>query len=375
MNGDLLTRAVVVGDRQIPVLVIAGPGGTGKSALAGTVAQLLTRAQQGPNVLLVDGDLQTRGLTARMEEEVLKREVRCKCLGDVLVGRNHKVEPLDLGDSPQAAEWNPLRGEGRVHLVPSAYPGAQLYDTVHSLDVGKLAELVGNMLSYAAGRCNAKFVVADTPCVPDRCGAVLASFADLLLLVGNEAKTYEDVETHRRGLAIICPEVHRVQPEWLFNMISPPRDAIPMRLHFIPGLRQLNAPDVLGLGDRFRFAVAVNALLGSTLRLKHAWLVPPWHAALPREWREGLQACSAHLGPLPALTRAAIALPLALGLKIGVPRARAEQLRRKLATADLSWLERQASLGQVRSMQGAFSKLRTMSEGIPSIEPERSIAP
>jgi len=372
MSVDLRTRAVVARDHHIPTLVIAGPGGTGKSILACTVAQLITRAEGAPAVLLVDGDLITlmRGLTARLEQEALTQEAY-KSFGDVLVGKNPKeVDLLDLGNSSHAGEWNPLADEGRVHLVPSARREQQLYDTLHSFDVPTLASLIGAMLNDAAERCHAKCVVVDTPCVLDRCGAVLASFADLLLLVGNGAKPYEHVEAHRRGLVNICPEVDKLLPVWLFNMVSPPRDSVPMGWHFIPGLRELNAPDVLGLADRFRFAVAVNALLGTTLRLKHARLVPPWHAALPREWREGLRACGAHLGKLPPLKRVAIALTLGALYK-------AEQLRGKLATADVvSWLEHQANRqGQVQSMHTAFIKLRRMSAGVPSVEPEGSVAP
>jgi len=109
---ELPRRAILRDGRRVPVFTVIGPGGTGKSTLAMRMAQMITRAEGGPNVLLVDADLFSRGITASLETRV---EVSCGSLHDALFGRQARVQPLDLSAVAGAIdEQQPLQNDEGV---------------------------------------------------------------------------------------------------------------------------------------------------------------------------------------------------------------------------------------------------------------------
>lgn len=70
MGFSLSRRTIMYEGEEIPVIGVLGPSGEGKSLLAKKMAQIITRAETAPDVLLVDGDVYSRGPTAEMEEIV-----------------------------------------------------------------------------------------------------------------------------------------------------------------------------------------------------------------------------------------------------------------------------------------------------------------
>ena len=287
MTEELPRRAILRDGRRVPVFTVIGPGGTGKSTLAMRMAQMITRAEGGPNVLLVDADLFSRGITASLETRF---EVSCGSLHDALFGRQARVQPLDLSAVAGAIdEQQPLQGEGRVFLLPSAHAFAERpFSTVASLPLAQLGQLLVNALTFAVSSSGAKCIVADTTSIAEPCGAALVSVSDSLLLIGSPEKGHETTEKHRRDLRCFGDCLDRVPLKVIFNAVDTTTrngEREQVGLYRVPKLQNLGKENDEGVVDEMRLAHVVCALVSDTLPRDRSELVPCWLAPLPRVWR------------------------------------------------------------------------------------------
>lgn len=157
MNITLNERAEAYDGRVRPLITVVGPSGVGKSLLARKIARIITRAEQSPKVLLVDADIFSRGLTARLENGA---ELKCKYLHDAIVGGHTEMEPIELTeDILGLEEWASLPEEGRVFFLPSIReearnPFVQIGQVEHSKlrDTLWHAALSGSLLTVGVER-------------------------------------------------------------------------------------------------------------------------------------------------------------------------------------------------------------------------------
>lgn len=290
------------GGRSSPLIItIVGPAGTGKSTVARKVARMITRCQHGPNVLLADGDIFGRGLTAQIEEA---GEVNCTHVHDAILGGQTEAEPVELTESFLGMEEWPSPDDGRVFFLPSARKEAlNSFMVVANKSASELQEVLKALITFAAMSCRAESIIIDTAPVAEPCAAALTSMCDLIVAVGDKDHGEDSVEEHLKRLAEFDPEISRMPREMIFNQIDPVLcDKPGTRYPMIPALSGLQGPGDKAIAEDIDFepqgtggeAIADNVdferrvvrILSPFFSRRRPTLVPPWCAPLPRAWRK-----------------------------------------------------------------------------------------
>jgi hypothetical protein len=282
------------------VITIIGPHGTGKSTLARKAARIITRCNHGPNVLLVDGDIFGRGLTAQIEEVT---EVKCRHVYDAIVGEPTGAEPVELTESFLGREEWPSPEDGRVFFLPSIRKEARgPFIVVANKPSSEMQRVLKELITSAAYSCRAESIIIDTAPVAEPCAAALASMSDLIIAVGDKDHGEDAIEDHVRRLTEFEPGVARVQRETVFNQIDlefcdKPGTRYPM-IPTLGGLQSAGDKAIAGvdiepkggggeaIADNVDFEQRVLRVLSPCFSRKRPKLVPPWCAPLPREWRK-----------------------------------------------------------------------------------------
>lgn len=285
-------RAVTVKGLAVPVIVLCGPSGVGKSLLALKIAQILLRGESAPNVLLIDGDMHSCGLTLEIEGVA---NIRCGHLHDVIVGHQPTVGPADLTSiHPKPRKWDSLPGEGRLFFLPSRHREATApWDDLGQMDRGLLQRLLHEAIGYAANRVAANCIVVDTTSIPEPCSAALISLSDLVFLVGSELKPRVVIDRHRRELQTLGAPLKDWQVEIIYNQCDPIGDEPwlrPTDCFIIPRFGRVNKDkpemDAEALADAMELDRLLIAILTHVFRQRDLRFDFPWHACLPVEWRE-----------------------------------------------------------------------------------------
>lgn len=113
------TRIMRNGQR-IPVVAFFGTkGGVGKTTIARRFAELVTLAEVGPNVLIINVDVHNRGMTVEMTSQVA---ASCKTVHDYIASKNvTDVEAMDLSHLVQRSR----SGSGKLFFIPRLYARGQ----------------------------------------------------------------------------------------------------------------------------------------------------------------------------------------------------------------------------------------------------------
>src|ERR1017187_242197 len=310
---------VVAGLDNLEIITVLGPSGSGKSLIASSIAELITRAHDGPNVLLIDGDIYSRGLTVRAES-VLGR-LQCDYLHDSLMGRNENVSALKLTDSLFRRTPSHEANDGAIYFLPSAPPETlNPVGWIWKLSEDELNDRVAKVMAFAAERHSARCVVVDTVNIAEPVAAALAAASNILILVGNGEKG--TAESHFKNLSSLWPDGCIIQPITVVNRVNAPGEdsLFADRCHLIPHLRLVSEqenddPEAESIMDWIDFDRRLIFILSRSLGPKCRGLLPPWYACFPSVWRSlarVVQACQPTVLSLvrnEILTAAAIALP------------------------------------------------------------------
>jgi MinD-like ATPase involved in chromosome partitioning or flagellar assembly len=276
-----------------PIITVVGPGGTGKSMLARRIAQMIARAESGPNVLLVDADLYNRGLTVQLENV---KELKCGYLYDAIAGKNPVVNPVEITESLlQTDSKLPLPEEGLIYFLPSIRKASKNpHFLVGKIDTTELKNLLVETMTATANRCNAQCIVIDTVSIPEPCAAVLTSISALMILVGNEDKG-GFIDEYPRRLHELDSEVDHVPIQIVYNRINITASehiitSIQTNFHFIPPLDGLLRIEGIANAETIRdgidFDSHVVAIITHAFRQTYPHLIPFWCSPLPLEWRK-----------------------------------------------------------------------------------------
>ena len=195
-NADLSTQLRNQGHRVPVIAFYSIQGGVGKSTLARKFAELVTvapgRDGRKPNVLLVDLDVETNGLTFRLTQG---SRMNTKTVHEVIAERNAAfAHALNVTVAVSLASGTPQH-RGQLYLMPAAPPEARgLFDTCAKIDRPELSSLMLDMLRSLVSQYDISCVVIDCPPGADPYAAVGASLADVPLLIGrNEQATYDQI--------------------------------------------------------------------------------------------------------------------------------------------------------------------------------------
>lgn len=215
---ELTGRIRDAAGRPVPIIAFYSvQGGVGKTTLSRKFAELVTAAGRGgnnrPNVLLVDFDIDSQGLTFRLADE---HRPNLKTVHDMIAERNVVgAQAINVtGAVSLTGGISPDRGE--LYLVPAAPPQAKgLYDNIAKISPGELLELLQGMIQDLVVPYRISCVVIDCAPGAQPHTAAAAAIADVPLLIGrNEDATYAQISS--------LPERFR---EW-FDEFQPPRQRV-----------------------------------------------------------------------------------------------------------------------------------------------------
>lgn len=183
--------------QQVPIVAFYSvQGGVGKSTLARKFAELVTiapgREGHKPNVLLVDLDVDSAGLTIRLTQG-LRQNV--KTVHEVMAQRNiTAAQAITVTDAVSLASGNPPH-RGKLYLMPAAPPEAKgLFDVLANVPKDDLFRLLQDMITALVRQYDISCVVIDCAPGANPYTAAAATLADIPFLIGrNEQATYDQI--------------------------------------------------------------------------------------------------------------------------------------------------------------------------------------
>jgi cellulose biosynthesis protein BcsQ len=318
--------------RQRPLFAVVGPSGVGKTSLSLRIAQLITRAVFAPNVLLIDVDIYNRGLTAQLEQvpEIQNRCWQSVYLHDVIVGKNiTKLKPLEIsGLFP--GEDRRLSQEGGLFLCPSIRKGAMnpfissSNTEMSEVKMSEVKNLLHEAINSAAESCNAEAIVADTAPIAEPLGAVLASLADVIVLIGSPAKSAPVTEEHLERLKEFETISHDIPVVRVSNQIPIGEKGsnrgknnclVISDLNFLKVCQHNESAD--SVADNIEFNKCIIDLLSRCFASLADGLTPPWFASLPSDWRTLIINFGESKHGITSYFRKRAVLELAIGIPSG----------------------------------------------------------
>jgi len=189
-----------VGGNQGPPIVAfySVQGGVGKTTLARKFAELITvapgTAGQQPNVLLVDLDIDSQGLTYRLHP---RAPLGLATVHQMIAQRNVvNATAVNVTAAVSLTGGNPTK-RGDLWLVPAAPPEARsLYKDIGSIPPEELLRLLRDMISALVMNHQIACVVIDCAPGPSPHTAAAATLADIPFLIGrNEETTFAQIRT------------------------------------------------------------------------------------------------------------------------------------------------------------------------------------
>lgn len=192
-------------------------GGVGKTTLARKFAELITLAPgtagQHPNVLLVDLDIDSQGLTYRLNP---KMPLGLATVHQMIAHQNvANASAVNVTSAVSLTGGNPMK-RGELYLVPAAPPEARsLYKEIGNIPPEELLRLLGDMISSLVMNFQIACVVIDCAPGPSPHTAAAATLAEIPFLIGrNEETTFAQIKT--------LPEKFR---EW-YGQFQPARQRV-----------------------------------------------------------------------------------------------------------------------------------------------------
>jgi len=309
VSGPLCVRG-----QQVPVIAFYSvQGGVGKSTLARRFAELLTiapgRDGRRPNVLLIDLDVDTQGITYRLTQGT---RLGTRTVHDVIAERNPaNVQAIDVTTSVRLARGTPA-DRGRLYLIPSAPPdAARLFQTCSEIEPNELLALLRAMIENVANTYDISAVALDCPPGVDPYSAAAARLADVPLLIGrNEMATYENARRIPERFREFFDDFQPAKQRIIINQVTvtelyKPRaqqfgvlDFIPLVadvIHETEGLERAESYRMM-LFEKYISDIMKQVLVG------YAHLIPDDPAMLGPEWIKRIEKLE-HCEDAPAVRR------------------------------------------------------------------------
>lgn len=179
---------------KVPIITFySASGGVGKSTLTWRFAQLITKAtgigNYKPNVLIIDLDVQSKGITYRY----LKARPNVPTVHEIFaLGKATHVQAIDITSQMEGED----RNRGSLYLLPAAPDSAKgIFDTMRNLNPGDLYNILNDVIESIVEQYDISCVIID--CYPggEPYSAAAATLADIPLFIGrNDPPSYEGID-------------------------------------------------------------------------------------------------------------------------------------------------------------------------------------
>ncbi len=178
---------------QIPVVAFFGTkGGVGKTTISRRFAEMITLADTGPNVLLVDGDVHHRGMTVEMKSHT---HVACNTVHDYIVSKNtDQVEAANISGVVKGAQPN----SGKLYFIPaSSQDSDHIFEESAKIGAEPLLTILHEVVAKATIRYDCQCVVIDCGPIIDPYTAAASMLADRAFIIGqNEPISFSSLRTY-----------------------------------------------------------------------------------------------------------------------------------------------------------------------------------
>jgi MinD-like ATPase involved in chromosome partitioning or flagellar assembly len=287
--------------QQIPIVAFYSvQGGVGKSTLARKFAELVTVAPglagRKPNVLLIDLDMDSQGITFRLAQGLREN---FRTVHEIIAERNIGVaQAISLTGAVPLTRKDPVP-RGQLYLMPAAPSEAKdLFATAAKIDKDELIRLLLDMIKALVIRYDISCVIIDCAPGSNPYIAAAATLADVPLLIGrNEETTYKQIKVlparfkesypHQRAKQLVI--INAVAAKEIYAMRAKQYeilDYIPWTLDVILDTEEgISNPESLRtlLFEKFIVDIIKKVFVG----MNH--LIPEAPEVLGQEWMEVLE--------------------------------------------------------------------------------------
>jgi len=177
---------------DIPIIVFFGTkGGVGKTTITSKFAEFVSYGKGNPNVLMIDLDVDHRGLTVLWTKGL---GFSCKTIHDYMLEQTDQLEQLvDVSDYKKRPDHG-----GRLYLIPSAHKdSAFIFQTTANLDYENLVSTLIELIKKSIELYDISFIVIDCGPIINPYTAAAAHIADHAFIIGqNEAISYQSLSNY-----------------------------------------------------------------------------------------------------------------------------------------------------------------------------------
>lgn len=313
--------------RRIPVVAFFGTkGGVGKTTISKRFAELMTLADSGPNILLIDGDVHHRGMTVEMKTQT---HVACNTIHDYIVSKNvDNVEAANI-----TAVLKGARPEsGSLFFIPASSPDSD-HVFLESANIGadKLLEILHQVVAKATQRYDCECVVIDCGPIIDPYTAASAMLADRAFIIGqNEPISFSSLKTYPSRIRDFYTDFRTDKMKVIINKVRGWEQleqrklqgqeeifaAIPFTMDIVDVSEGLSATNDMQL---MLFEDHIAKIIEKVFRGDYPELVPPGQSLLPPEWGSLVQNPERleHAAPIKRLGMLRLLLPIGLLALVG----------------------------------------------------------
>jgi cellulose biosynthesis protein BcsQ len=273
---------------DVPIIAFFGTkGGVGKTTITSRFAEFISYSPNNPNVLMIDFDVDHRGLTILWTKG---RGFSCKTIHDYMTQQLTSLEKaIDVTEEKRSNTG------GKLYLIPSAHGDSKLiFKTTAEISYNKLVNTIIELIKEAIRRCEISCVVIDCGPVINPYTAAAAHIADHAFIIGqNEPISYESLSNYSykikefydgfnsSKMAIILNKVRGTVKEG-FNVFA----VIPFTLEVVDISEGLENIDRIRLS---LFESYIHYIVAKVFRREHSSFVPNQSVVLNDELK---QLCS-----------------------------------------------------------------------------------
>lgn len=223
-NDDENVNAIRNHGQPVPIIALYSvQGGVGKTTLAQKFAELITLAPgnngRKPNVLVIDLDVDSKGLTCRWTQQ-LRHPVRT--VHEMIAERNVAHAHALSITPPQLPGMVPPQSRGQIYLVPAATSEAKNpYDTAMNIDRSELLDLLRDLIRSLVMQNDISCVIIDCKPGPNPYAAAAAALADHPLLIGrNEPTSYSQIQWLPEKFREMYPWMQTAKQRVIINAVA-----------------------------------------------------------------------------------------------------------------------------------------------------------
>jgi len=270
---------------DVPIIAFFGTkGGVGKTTITTRFAEFVSYGRGNPNVLMIDFDVDNRGLTIMWTSG---RGFTCKTIHDYMVQQITSLEKaIDVTEEKKRSFG------GKLYLIPSAHGDSELiFKTTAGLSYNELVNSIIELIKGAIKRYEISCVVIDCGPVINPYTAAAAHIADQAFIIGqNEPISYDALSNYSYKIKEFYEGFNSSKMAIILNKVRGPLRGGLNVFEVIPfTLEVVDISEGLENIDRIRLALFeayIHNIVAKVFHKEHPSFVPSRSVVLSDELKE-----------------------------------------------------------------------------------------